>query len=106
MNRQCKEQLFNCQISCLSKSSLGSIWSYLNNIKQRVKLNNFFTDWHTIISGVSQGSILAPILVNICKKDLILFIQNIYVCNYIDDITLSACGKTFNSIELYSKQRY
>ena len=65
-----------------SKGSLRLILSYLTSRKQRVKLNQFFSEWYEILSGVPQGSILGPILFNIFVNNLILFLENTSVCNY------------------------
>ena len=46
--------------------------NYLNNIKQRVKINSSFSFFHNIISGVAQGSLLAPLLFNIFLTDIFL----------------------------------
>ena len=37
------------------------IKSFLCFIKQRVKLNGFFSEWNDVISGIPQGTMLGPI---------------------------------------------
>ena len=43
-----------------SESSLNYIQSYLRNRLQRTNVNNNFSLWKYIFSGVPQGSILGP----------------------------------------------
>ena len=67
--------------------SLKLIYSYLNNRKQRVRINNSYSSWEEIIYGVPQGSILGPLFFNINMGDLFYFIVEWETANYADDTT-------------------
>ena len=73
--------------------------SYLTNRKQRVRVNKTFSEWKRITTGVSQGSILGPLLVNIFLNDLFLFISNSSLSNYADDNTLYIFGDNLKKIK-------
>ena len=49
----------------LSKQALLIIFRYLNNRKQRVKINNKLSSWRDLIQEVPQESVLRPFLFNI-----------------------------------------
>ena len=72
--------------------------SYLTNRFQRCKFENHFVNWREIKTGVPQGSILGPLLLNIFINDIFLFVESSNVCNYADDNTLFAFGKTFDEV--------
>ena len=71
-----------------SRSALLFVHSYLDNRKQRVKVNGSFSTWTKTSLGVPQGSVLGPLLFNIYLNDLFLFMEETEVCNYADDTTI------------------
>ena len=68
-------------------------YSYLKNRQQCVKINNVFSSFMVLVSGVPQGSILGPILFNIFINDLVHFIKS-DLGNFADDNTISDAAKT------------
>ena len=57
----------------LKNDALYLIFNYLNNRKQRVKINSSFSSFQNLISGVPQGSLLGPLLFSIILTDIFLF---------------------------------
>ena len=83
------------------ENTLSSLYSYLKNRKQAVKINGIISDFLFIISGVPQGSILGPILFNIFLND---FVYNMETTptddfNFADDNTLSACAENIDELK-------
>ena len=77
-------------------SALPFVHSYLENRKQKTKINSEYSSWEEIMFGVPQGSILGPLLFNIFLCDLLLIMENIHIASYEDDNTSYTTG---NSIE-------
>ena len=71
--------------------ALELISDYLSNRFQRTKINNSFSTWVAVLSGMPQGSILGPTVLNIYLNDLFYEFTNTDVCNIADDTTPYAC---------------
>ena len=80
-----------------SENSLKYIQSYLRNRLQRTNVNNNFSLWKDIFSGVPQGSILGPLMFNIYVNDIFPFPDNGCLSNYADDTTLYSIEENHNT---------
>ena len=73
------------------------VYSCLKN-KKCVKINNTYSDLLDIISVVSLGFIVGPILFNIFFNDFFYSILIASAHNYADDNTLTSFGKTLEDL--------
>ena len=67
--------------------ALRLICDYLSNRKQRIKTENTYSTLMEMVFGVTQGSILRPLLFNIFMADLFFIMSNIDIASYADDNT-------------------
>ena len=77
-----------------SNTALRYVYSYLSNSKQCVRINNTYSNYQKIISGVPQGSILGPIFFNLSINNLLFFVSEVLLNNFADENTLSAFAET------------
>ena len=76
------------------EDALVLTYSYPKRQKQCVRINNTYSSFQEVISGVPQGSVLGPILFNFHINDIFLFIKQATLCNYADDNTLAYFSKS------------
>ena len=74
----------------ISLNAATFIYSYLKRRKQSVKIDDVFSSFQTLLSGVPQGSVLGPILFNIFLNDLLHILTKSQLYNFADDNTISA----------------
>ena len=72
------------------------ILSYLSNCKQCVRTNDTSSEFENIITGVSQGSILDPLLFSLSTNDLFFLTASVH--NFVDDNTLSAFAENISKL--------
>ena len=73
------------------------MYSYLNDTKQGVKINDNYSSFEEIC-GVPQCSILGPLLSNIFISDLFLILNNIETVSYADENTPYCSYKNFGDV--------
>ena len=80
----------------LDIGSLNFLLDYLSLRKRRNNVGSSYSKWS---EGVAQGSILGPLLFNIFINDILFFVENSEICNFVDDNTEYLCGKDLLKIK-------
>ena len=62
-----------------------------------MKVYRAYSVWKNVLYGVSQGSILEPLLFNIHLCDLFRFLENTDIASYADDNTFYSAEKNKRS---------
>ena len=75
------------------------LYSYLENRKQCLRINNEKSSLQKIISGVPQSSIVGPTLFKLFFNDFLLSVLIASLRNFADDNSLSNIAKTIDSLK-------
>ena len=67
-----------------SENALTFFFSYLKRQKQSVQINNIYSIFQLLLSGVPQGSIPGPILFNLFINYLFMYVKNFDLHNFAD----------------------
>lgn len=76
------------------------ITSYLQNRKQRVKVNGFMSDFCEVKTGVPQGTILGPLFFILYINDLLINLPEDIILSYADDTSVIATDMNWQIAEL------
>ena len=63
-------------------AALRYVYSYLSNRKQCVSINNTYSNYYKIISGVPQGSTIGPIMFKLLINNSFFFVSNVSLHNF------------------------
>ena len=83
----------------LERNLLKYVNLYLDNRKQCVRIDNINSFFSDIISGVSQSSVVGPILFNKFFNYFFFFMQHATVHNFAGDKALSSFAKIFTKLK-------
>ena len=81
-----------------NNKSLTYILSYLTDRKQKTKVNASLSTWTPLKSGVPQGSILGPLLLNSYINDFFYFVNEHDLTNYAGNNTPNIIEKDIDSL--------
>ena len=87
----------NLEAYGFSKEALKLMKSCLKNRKQKVQINSKFSSERDVVAGVPQSPVDDPLLFNLFLNDLIFFIEQCTLSNYVDDNNCLFLERTKNS---------
>ena len=79
-------------------NALSFVYNYLQEMKQRTKVNGSYSSWRELKFGVPQGSILGPLLFNIFINDIFYFIKETNIANYAEDNTIYTVDRNIDDL--------
>lgn len=95
--------LRSCIDGRLLTQFINWLYSYLNGRRQCVSLPNSISSWHSLPSGVPQGSKIGPLLFSITSSTLHPRHNNSRMIKYVDDVSLLHFLRSFNDGLLHNE---
>ena len=77
---------------------MNLLTNHFDNRKQRVVISGATSSWKSIESGVPQGSIWGPFIINIYANDIFYFAEDENLTNFADNNTLYAISDDLNEL--------
>ena len=77
-----------------SENPLTFFFSYLKRRKQSVQINNTYSIFQLLLSGVTQSSILGSILFDLFINELFMYFKNSDLHNFADVNTISCVSSS------------
>ena len=78
--------------------SFKLFYSYFPNRKQKVKIGSAIIEWIDMLTEISQGSILRPLIFSIFVNDLIMLIKKSDISNFAKDNTLYKSSTSLSEV--------
>ena len=75
------------------------VYSYLENRKQKTKVNSAYSCWEEILFGVPQGSILGPLLLSVFLCNIFYMMSDTDFVSYAHDDTPYVSADTIDVIK-------
>ena len=68
--------------------------------ENRTKVNNYYSGWSSITSGVPEGSILGPLIFIIFINFIFYFVDDVHLASYADDNTPHTTAKDIDTVKI------
>ena len=72
--------------------------NYLSDHLQRVKYNNSYSEWGSVLGGILQGSALGPLLFLVYVNDMPLQVKNGDLVQFADDTCIICSCRTHKEV--------
>ena len=97
-----EHDILSSKLEHCSIHGLANEWfkSYLSNIKQYVSINGYDSNLADVKFGVSQGSVLGPLLFLVYINDLNQALKFCKVHHFVDDTNLIHFSKSVNRLNM------